>query len=77
MRMGLFTMFARLADPPAPATGAWRVRTGDGHEGVVLMEGGRVCWANHSLSGRLTDEIERRYGVDLSLIHISEPTRPY
>lgn len=64
MRMGLFTMFARLAEPPAPGTGAWRVRTGDGQEGVVLMEGGRVCWANHSQGGRLTDEIERRYGVD-------------
>ncbi len=66
--MGLFTMFARLADPPAPGTGAWRVLTGDGGEGVVLMEGGRVCWANHSQSGRLTDEIERRYGIEHAVI---------
>lgn len=64
MRMGLFTMFARLAEPPAPGTGAWRVQTGDGQEGVVLMEGGRVCWANHSQGGRLTDEIEQRFGVE-------------
>lgn len=68
MRMGLFTMFARLAEPPAPGTGAWRVRTGDGQEGVVLMEGGRVCWANHSQGGRLTDEIEQRFGVEHGVI---------
>jgi hypothetical protein len=68
MRMGLFTMFARLADPPPPATGAWRIRTGEGNEGVVLMEAGRVCWANHDLGGRLSDEIERRYGVSHATI---------
>lgn len=66
--MGLFTMFARLAEAPAPATGAWRIRTGDGHEGVVLMEEGRVCWANHDGAGRLSDEIERRYGVSQATI---------
>lgn len=66
--MGLFTMFARLAEPPAPGTGAWRIKTGDGHEGVVLMEEGRVCWANHDAAGRLSDEIERRYGVSHATI---------
>jgi hypothetical protein len=68
MRMGLFTLFARLSDPPEPCTGAWRIRTGDGHGGVVLMEAGRVCWANHELGGRLSDEIERRYGVSHATI---------
>ena len=68
MRMGLFSMFAKLADPPEPATGAWRVRTGDGSDGVVLMEGGRVCWANHDAASRLSDEIERRYGVSHATI---------
>lgn len=68
MRMGLFSMFAKLADPPDPATGAWRVRTGDGSDGVVLMEGGRVCWANHDAASRLSDEIERRYGVSHATI---------
>jgi hypothetical protein len=66
--MGLFTMFARLAEPPGPGTGAWRIRTGDNHEGVVLMEGRRVCWANHDAAGRLSDEIERRYGVSHATI---------
>ncbi len=63
MRMGLFTMFSKLAEPPAPGTGAWRVLTSDGHEGMVLMEAGRVCWANHDAATRLSDEIERRYHV--------------
>jgi hypothetical protein len=66
--MGLFSMFAKLAEPPAPGTGAWRVRTGDGHDGVVLMESGRVCWANHEAASRLSDEIERRYGVSHATI---------
>lgn len=66
--MGLFTMFAKLAEPPAPGTGAWRIHTSDGHEGVVLMEGGRVCWANHESASRLSDEIERRYGVSHATI---------
>ncbi|MEZ4363539.1 MAG: hypothetical protein R3B48_25410 [Kofleriaceae bacterium] len=68
MRMGLFTLFARLAEPPRPGTGGWKIRTGDGHQGVVLMEGGRICWANHDQGGRLSDEIERRFGVDRSTI---------
>jgi hypothetical protein len=63
VRMGLFTMFAKLAEPPGAGTGAWRVLTGDGQEGLVLMEAGRVCWANHDAAIRLSDEIERRYGV--------------
>jgi hypothetical protein len=68
MRMGLFTLFAKLAESPEPGTGAWRIKSGDGHEGVVLMEAGRVCWANHDLGGRLSDEIERRYGVSHATI---------
>ncbi len=68
MRMGLFSMFAKLADPPAPGTGGWKVRTGDGNDGVVLMEEGRVCWANHNAASRLSDEIERRYGVSHATI---------
>jgi hypothetical protein len=66
--MGLFTMFAKLAEPPPPGTGAWRIHTSDGHEGVVLMEAGRVCWANHDAANRLSDEIERRYGVSHATI---------
>jgi len=62
-KVGLFAMFARLAEPPEPGTGAWRLRTDDGREGVVLMEAGRLCWANHDLSARLSEQLERRYGV--------------
>jgi hypothetical protein len=64
----LFTVFSRLAEPPEPRTGAWRLRTDDGREGVVLMEAGRICWANHERVGRLSDEIERRYGVSRTTI---------
>ena len=67
-RLGLFAMFGRLAEPPEPRTGAWRIKTDDGREGVVLMEAGRICWANHELVGRLSDEIERRYGVSRTAI---------
>lgn len=67
-RLGLFAMFARLAEPPEPRTGAWRIGTDDGREGIVLMEAGRICWANHELVGRLGDEIERRYGVSRTAI---------
>lgn len=67
-RLGLFALFARLAEPPEPRTGAWRIKTDDGREGVVLMEAGRICWANHELIGRLSDEIERRYGVSRTAI---------
>jgi len=62
-KLGLFAMFGRLAEPPEPGTGAWRIRTDDDGEGVVLMEAGRICWANHEAVPRLGDEIERRYGV--------------
>lgn len=67
-KLGLFAMFARLAEPPEPRTGAWRIRTEDGREGIVLMEAGRICWANHDQIGRLSDEIERRYGVSRTAI---------
>lgn len=67
-KLGLFAMFARLAEPPEPGTGAWRIRTDDGREGVVLMEAGRLCWANHDLGGRLSEQIERRYGVSRAVI---------
>lgn len=67
-RLGLFALFARLAEPPEPGTGAWRIQTGDGCEGVVLMEAGRICWANHERTGRLGDEIERRHGVPRAAI---------
>jgi hypothetical protein len=69
MRTALFEMFARLAAPPSPGTGAWWIRTEDGRDGVVLMEEGRVCWAHHDLGGRLSDEIERRHGVSRAAIH--------
>jgi len=69
MNTGLFAAFERLADPPPPGTGAWRIRTADGRDGVVLMEAGRVCWAHHDLCDRLSDEIERRYGVSHTAIH--------
>ena len=68
MKRGLFSMFARLAEPPAPQTGAWQIRTEDGRDGVVLMEAGRVCWANHDKSDRLSDELERRYGISHTAI---------
>ena len=32
------------------------------------MEAGRICWANHELIGRLSEEIERRYGVSRTAI---------
>jgi hypothetical protein len=67
-KLGLFAMFARLAEPPDPGTGAWRIRTDDGREGIVLMEAGRLCWANHDLGGRLSEQIERRYGVSRAVI---------
>ena len=67
-KMGLFAVFARLADAPPPQTGAWRIRTDDNREGMVLMEAGRICWANDDLVGRLSDEIERRYGLDRTTI---------
>jgi hypothetical protein len=67
-RLGLFALFGRLAEPPEPGTGAWRIRTDDGREGIVLMEAGRICWANHELVVRLSDEIERRYGVHRTVI---------
>lgn len=68
MKIGLFATFARLAESPPPHTGAWRIRTDDDREGLVLMEDGRVCWANHALSGRLSDHIERRYGVSRAIV---------
>ncbi|HEY0190385.1 MAG TPA: hypothetical protein VGC42_04635 [Kofleriaceae bacterium] len=67
-KLGLFAMFARLAEAPEPGTGAWKIRTDDGREGVVLMEAGRLCWANHELGGRLSEQIERRYGVGRAVI---------
>lgn len=69
MKAGLFAMIERLAEPPPPGTGAWRIQTDDGRDGVVLMEAGRVCWAHHDLCGRLSDEIERRYGISHTAIH--------
>jgi hypothetical protein len=67
-RLGLFAMFGRLAEAPEPRTGAWRIATDDGREGIVLMEAGRICWAHHELAGRLGDEIERRHGVSRTAI---------
>jgi hypothetical protein len=67
-RLGLFALFGRLAEPPEPRTGAWRIKTDDGRDGVVLMEAGRICWANHELVVRLSDEIERRYGIPRAAI---------
>jgi len=68
VKLELFALFARLAEPPGPGTGAWRIRTEAGREGLVLMEAGRVCWANHDLGGSLSDEIERRSGVSHTTI---------
>jgi hypothetical protein len=51
-KLGLFAMFAQLAEPPEPGTGAWQIHTDDGREGVVRMAGGRVCWASPDLGGR-------------------------
>jgi hypothetical protein len=68
MKLGLFAMFARLAEPPPPQTGAWRIRTEDDRDGVVLLEAGRVCWANHDRSDHLSDELERRYGISHTAI---------
>ncbi|HEX3762673.1 MAG TPA: hypothetical protein VHW23_28450 [Kofleriaceae bacterium] len=81
-RLGLFALFGRIAEPPEPRTGAWRIRTEDGREGVVLMEAGRICWANHELVARLSDEIERRYGVRRAAIeqvirHCREQHQPF
>lgn len=67
-KLGLFATFARLAEPPEPGTGAWRIRTDDGREGVVLMEAGRLCWANDELGSRLSELIERRFGVQRQAI---------
>ena len=67
-KLGLFAVFAKLAEAPAPQTGAWRILTEDGREGMVLMESGRICWANDELVGRLSDEIERRFGVNRTAI---------
>jgi hypothetical protein len=67
-KLGLFAMFARLAEPPEPRTGAWRIKSDDGRDGVVLMEAGRICWANHDGAGRLSDEIERRHGISRTTI---------
>lgn len=67
-RLGLFALFGQLAEPPEPRTGAWRIRTDDGGEGVVLMEAGRICWANHERVGRLSEEIELRHGVPRTAI---------
>jgi hypothetical protein len=69
MKLGLFAMFARLAEPPPPQTGAWQIRTEDGRDGVVLMEAGRVCWANHDRSDHLSDELERKYGISHTAIN--------
>jgi hypothetical protein len=68
MKLGLFATFARLAEPPDPGTGAWRIRTDDGREGVVLMESGRLCWANDDLGSKLSEQIERRFGVARAVI---------
>jgi hypothetical protein len=67
-KLGLFAMLARLAEPPEPGIGAWQIRTDDGREGVVLMEAGRLCWTNHDLDGRFSEQIERRYGIGRSVI---------
>ncbi len=67
-KLGLFAVFAKLAEAPAPQTGAWRIRTDDGREGMVLLEAGRICWANDELVGRLSDAIERKYGVSRTAI---------
>lgn len=81
-KLGLFAMFARLAEPPEPGTGAWRLRTEDGREGVVLMEAGRLCWANHDLSARLSEQLERRYGISRAAVeaigrHCRETGQPF
>ena len=81
---------SRLVDP---ATGAWsevdvvasrvRWRSYDGvdvHEVEALLERGTIAdlpgyWPDADLRARAAGSIAS--GVDLSLIHISEPTRPY
>lgn len=57
----------RQRDPVRP--GAWRLLEGDRPVGLVLMEGGRVCWAlSQGLEQRLTDLLVEQQGLARSLV---------
>ena len=46
------------------------------HNLLVAQSGGPTSAINATLSGVITEAMIQG-GIDLSLIHISEPTRPY